>query len=132
MWPQSKGYWKHLEVRHIIDVMHVEKNVCDIKVPSGYFANIKRLVSMEDLKLIGMKSHDCHVLMTQMLPVAIRNILPPNVQRTVTKLCGFFNTFSKKFISLDELDGLQDGLVKTICELEMFFPRCSLMSWFIS
>ena len=29
-------YWEHLEVRHCIDVMHVEKNVCDslIDVPS--------------------------------------------------------------------------------------------------
>ena len=50
-----------------------------VKVPSGYSANIKNLVSMQDLKLIGMKSRDCHVLMTQMLPVAIRSILPNKV-----------------------------------------------------
>jgi hypothetical protein len=43
-----------------------------VKVPSGYCANIKRLVSMKDKRLVGMKSHDCHVLMTQLLPVAIR------------------------------------------------------------
>ena len=34
-----------------------------VKVPPGYSSNIKSLVSMEDLKLIGLKSHDCHVLM---------------------------------------------------------------------
>jgi len=50
-----------------------------VKVPSGYSTNIKRLVSMKDLKLIGMKSHDYHVMMTQILPIAIRNILPLNV-----------------------------------------------------
>jgi hypothetical protein len=32
-----------------------------IKVPSGYSSNISKKVSMNDLKLIGMKSHDCHV-----------------------------------------------------------------------
>ncbi|GKE19557.1 hypothetical protein Tco_1427134, partial [Tanacetum coccineum] len=32
-----------------------------IKVPSGYSANIKKLVSMKDLKLSGMKSDDCHM-----------------------------------------------------------------------
>src|SRR5438132_3158991 len=37
-----------------------------VKVSSGYFANIKRLVSMKNLKIIGMKSHDYHVMMTQM------------------------------------------------------------------
>ncbi|XP_022003865.1 uncharacterized protein LOC110901340 [Helianthus annuus] len=48
----------------------------DIKVPSCYFANIKRLVSMKDCKLLGMKSHDCHVLMTHMIPIAVRGLLP--------------------------------------------------------
>nr|GEV75977.1 hypothetical protein [Tanacetum cinerariifolium] len=43
-----------------------------IKVPSSYSANIKKSVSKKDLKLSGMKSHDCHVLMTQMIPIAIR------------------------------------------------------------
>jgi len=34
-----------------------------VKVPQGYSSNIKSLVSMEDLKLMGLKFHDCHVLM---------------------------------------------------------------------
>ncbi|GJZ16140.1 ribonuclease H-like domain-containing protein [Tanacetum coccineum] len=38
----------------------------------GYSANIKKLVSVQDCKLLGMKSHDCHVLMTHMIPIAIR------------------------------------------------------------
>ena len=50
-----------------------------VKVPSGYSSNFKKLVSLDDLKLTGMKSHDCHVLMTQLLPIAIRGILPTNL-----------------------------------------------------
>ena len=42
-----------------------------LKVPQGYSSNIKSLVSVKDLKLVGLKSHDCHVLMQQLLPVAI-------------------------------------------------------------
>ena len=61
-----------------------------IKVPSGYSANIKKLVSMKDLKLLGLKSHDCHVLITQMLPIAIRGILPTKVRKTIIMLCQFF------------------------------------------
>ena len=34
-----------------------------IKVPSSYSLNIRRLVSMKDLKLIGLRFHDCHTLM---------------------------------------------------------------------
>ena len=33
-----------------------------IKVLSGYLSNISSLLSMKDLKLIGLKSHDCHAL----------------------------------------------------------------------
>jgi len=34
-----------------------------VKVPQGYSSNIKSLVQLKDLKLVGLKSHDCHVLM---------------------------------------------------------------------
>ena len=141
-------YWRHLHVRHCIDVLHVKKNVCDsivgtllnthgsskdglkarldleemgireelhprpdgegsyhvektnilskaerrsiceclqgIKVPSGYSSNLKRIVSMKDLKLVGQKSHDCHVLMQQLLPVAVRGILQDELRHIVT------------------------------------------------
>ena len=51
----------------------------DIKVPTSYSANIKRLVSMKSCKLFGMKSYDCHVLMTHMIPIVIRGLLPKEV-----------------------------------------------------
>ncbi|BBN67928.1 hypothetical protein Prudu_227S000600 [Prunus dulcis] len=63
-------YWKYLPVRHALDVMHIEKNV-----PEGYSSNIKNLVSLQDSRLLGLKSHDCHTLMQQLLPVAIRSVL---------------------------------------------------------
>ncbi|CAL9024675.1 unnamed protein product [Prunus brigantina] len=130
-------YWKYLPVRHALDVMHIEKNVCDsiigtlleipgknkdgiaarldllnmgvktdlqpeygerrtrlppgpwnlsraekrevcnslygMKVPEGYSSNIKSLVSLQDSRLLGLKSHDCHTLMQQLLHVAIRS-----------------------------------------------------------
>ncbi|BBG97091.1 transposable element gene [Prunus dulcis] len=123
-------YWKYLPVRHALDVMHIEKNVCDSiigtlleipgknkdgiaarldllnmgvktdlqpeygerrtrlppgpwnlsraekrEVPEGYSSNIKNLVSLQDSRLLGLKSHDCHTLMQQLLPVAIRSVL---------------------------------------------------------
>ena len=103
-----------------------------LKVPSGHCANIRSLVSMEDKKLIGMKSHDCHVMMTQMLPVAIRNILPTKVREAIMRLCDFFNSISQKVMDPNTLDDLQEEVVKTLCQLEMFFPSSSSMSWFTS
>ncbi|KAI5328107.1 hypothetical protein L3X38_027503 [Prunus dulcis] len=130
-------YWKYLHVRHVLDVMHIEKNVCDsiigtlleipeknkdgiaarldllkmgvktdlqpkygerrmppgpwnlsraekravcnslygMKVPEGYCSNIKNLISLKDSRLLGLKSHDCHTLMQQLLHVAIHSVL---------------------------------------------------------
>ncbi|KAG2405345.1 uncharacterized protein HKW66_Vig0046000 [Vigna angularis] len=179
-------YWCELDVRHCIDVMHVEKNVCDsvigtllnvkgkskdgikarqdladmgirselhpqiigrrtylppachtlskkekqsfcnclrsVKVPQGYSSNISNLVSMQDLKLVGLKSHDCHVLMQQLLPVLIRGILPPSVRGILTRLSFFFNAICKKVVDPRGLDELENEGIRLLCQLEMYFP----------
>ncbi|CAL8118834.1 unnamed protein product [Prunus armeniaca] len=56
-----------------------KREVCNsfygMKVPEGYSSNIKNLVSLQDSRLLGLKLHDCHTLMQQLLPVAIRSVL---------------------------------------------------------
>ncbi|XP_074373627.1 uncharacterized protein LOC141713976 [Apium graveolens] len=163
-------YWKYHHVRHCLDVMHIEKNVCDnllgtllnmrkskdsevarrdmidmgvrhdlapqvgekktylppspftlskvekkkvlnsflsMKLPSGHGSNIKNCVSMSDLKIYGLKSHDCHILLQQLLPVAIRSVLPKNVRVTIIRLCFFFNALCSKVVDVSKLDKLQ-------------------------
>ena len=70
----------------------------ELKVLMGYYANPKRLVNMRELKFnySPMKAHDYHVIMTQLLPVALRGNLPPKVCAPIIKLCSFFNAVSKK------------------------------------
>src|SRR3954471_16842185 len=46
-----------------------------VKLPYGYAWKISRYLDSAKQKFSGMKSHDCHVLMTQILPVAIRGIM---------------------------------------------------------
>ena len=45
-----------------------------VKVPTGFSANVKKLVSMKDLSITHCKAHDCHVMLTVFLPIAIRAI----------------------------------------------------------
>jgi len=44
----------------------------DLKVPDGYASNISRGVSVKDFKLYNPKSHDGHILMQDILPIALR------------------------------------------------------------
>jgi len=62
-----------------------------VKVPQGYSSNISSLVSMKDLKFVGLKSLDFHVMMQQLLPIAIHAILPTFVISFLTCLSLFFN-----------------------------------------
>ena len=128
-------YWKTFILRHNLDVMHIEKNICDnivgtllningksknnfnsclnllvmgikdqlhpiqrrnkvilfaacysltsnkknelckffkeVKGLGGYDFNISRCVQVNERKIFGLKSHDCHVFMQQFLPLAI-------------------------------------------------------------
>jgi len=98
---------------------HCLKNV---KVPHGYSSNIKSLVSVTNLKLVGLKSYDCHVLMQQLLPVAIRGILPETVRVTITRLCFFLNAICSKVVDPKHLDDLENQAAIILCELEMYFP----------
>jgi hypothetical protein len=50
-----------------------------IKVPSRFSLNIKGIINMAEKKFQNLKSHDCHVLMTLLLLVALRGILSENV-----------------------------------------------------
>ena len=92
------------------------------KTPSDYSSCGRNWVLMDDLKLKGMKSHDCHILMTQLLPDSIRNILPKDVRETIMPLCFFFNAIPQKVIDPTSLDSLQTSVIKTLCHLEMYFP----------
>jgi hypothetical protein len=65
-----------------------------IKVPSGYSSNIRGIINMPEKRFLNLKSHDCHVLMTQLLPVALRGILPQNIRLATVKLCAFLNAIS--------------------------------------
>ncbi|KAK1632005.1 hypothetical protein QYE76_006320 [Lolium multiflorum] len=93
-----------------------------VKVPHGYSGNIRRYLDVAKKRFTGMKSHDCHVLMTQILPVAIRGIMDEHVRDTLFGLCNFFDVITRKSIGVRQLKMLQDEIVVILCELEIYFP----------
>ncbi|XP_035843728.1 uncharacterized protein LOC110929331 isoform X4 [Helianthus annuus] len=180
-------YWKTNLLRHNLDVMHIEKNVCDsvvgtlmnldgktkdhlkarldlqemgirpelhpkvqnnnkvylppacfsmdkkekdifcrvlkkVKVPDGYAANISRCVELKPPKLFGLKSHDSHILMQQLLPIALRNVLPKHVRYPVMKLCRYYKQLCSKVLNPNDLVQMENEIGKILCDLERIFP----------
>ena len=94
----------------------------NIKVPSGFSSNIKRIINVQEKKFLNLKSHDCHVLMMQLLHIALRGILPPHVRLATMKLCAFLNAISQKAINPDELGTLQNDVIQCLISFELVFP----------
>ena len=80
-------------------------------------------MQFKDLKLVGLKSHDCHVLMQQLLVVVIRDIFPNKVRHAITCMCIFFNAICRKVIDPVKLDELENEAATILCQLEMYFPH---------
>jgi hypothetical protein len=96
---------------------HEKKGFCgfleNVKVPSGYSTNVSRLISFLDLKVApGVKSHDYHVLLTQMIAVGIQNILPVNVREAILNFCFFVNAIGQKVLSEEALESLEKSTIK--------------------
>ncbi|XP_074297821.1 uncharacterized protein LOC141628602 [Silene latifolia] len=178
-------YWEHYPLRHNLDVMHSEKNVCDnilgtlldmdksrdyvnarkglqklgikehlwlqdrpnrepymppasytmsteekerflkvlqkIRAPDGYGSSISRCVNMKQRKLINLKSHDNHVLMQDILTVALRASKATKVIDLLRELSCFSKSLCSHTLEHDELNVLQSKIVIILCRMEMEF-----------
>lgn len=96
--------------------------LASVKVPDGFSSNIARCVKVEEKKLIGLKSHDCHILMQYLIPIAIRGILPRNVIRVLLELSSFFRNLCSKVGTTGHFQVLSRRIAITLCELEKLLP----------
>ncbi|KAF5443124.1 hypothetical protein F2P56_035712 [Juglans regia] len=179
-------YWATLRLRHNLDVMHIEKNICDnilctlmnipgktkdninsrrdlelfqfrkelhlkvqgervtmppaqytlhghernkfcewladVKFSDGFASNISHCVSVRDCKIKGLKSHDCHVFLQRLLPIAVGGYLRTDIALALTELSTFFKELCARTLDVNRLLQLQIDIVTILCKLEMIFP----------
>ncbi|XP_027941160.1 uncharacterized protein LOC114194957 [Vigna unguiculata] len=123
LWPDENG--RYLPAIYTLTNANKDiflKTLKNMTVPDGYSSNISRCIDVKQRKLGGLKSHDSHVLMEQLLPLAMRNTLPKEVCSILVDLCMFFRQLCNKVLRMDELDQLQSRVVLTLCYMEMLFP----------
>lgn len=78
--------------------------------------------NVNDGKLSGLKSHDCHVLLQRLIPIGIRAFLPNDVCTALVELCKFFQDLCAKTLKVSDLDKLEKGIFLVLCKLERIFP----------
>ena len=74
------------------------------------------------LKISGMKSHDCHVLLLQLPPIGIREYLNKDVCTALVELGFFFKELCSKTLKLKILENLEKDIALILCKLERIFP----------
>lgn len=93
-----------------------------LKFPDGYASNIRRGVNLLQRKIFGLKSHDFHIFMERLLPVAFHGFLPKNIWLCLAELSFFYRKLCAKEISKDDITSLEQNVAVLLCKLEKICP----------
>jgi len=77
---------------------------------------------MEECRLYGMKSHDCHMFMQTLIPLAYRDLLSKVIWDALTEISHFFRDICFSKLNVDHIERFEKNIIEIICKLEMIFP----------
>ena len=92
------------------------------KFPDGYASYLFNKVRLDDKKIVGLKTHDCHIIFQDIFPFAVSKTMPASVSLPLIKLSNYFKKVCSKIIHPSEIEKLEDEIPEILCELEMIFP----------
>ncbi|KAI5436175.1 hypothetical protein KIW84_022582 [Lathyrus oleraceus] len=81
----------------------------ELRMPDGYASNLARCADSSTGKLHGMKSHDCHVFMERLLPIAFSS-LPKHVLNPLTEISQFFRDICASKLRVDDIVKLDKNI----------------------
>ncbi|KAL0402748.1 UNVERIFIED_CONTAM: hypothetical protein Slati_4304700 [Sesamum latifolium] len=103
-----------------------KRKVCEwvkcLRFPDEYASNLSRCVDMMGLRLHGMKSHDCHIFMQKLIPVAFQEMVPEHVRSSLTKVSLMFQVLYSTTLDIRKMQELEDSVAVIMCNLEKVFP----------
>ncbi|KAM3338079.1 hypothetical protein P3S68_032405 [Capsicum galapagoense] len=96
--------------------------LANLKVPDAFSSNISRCVNVHEKKIHGLKCHDHHVLLQDILSVVIRGLLAKEVCEPILSLGKFFKNLYSKCLGIEDLDILESEIPIILCKRQMVFP----------
>ena len=73
-------------------------------------------------RLSSLKSHDCHVLLYQILLIGLRGFAHKDISIVLFELDNFFQDLCLRTLKWSEMEKLEEHIVLILCKLERFFP----------
>lgn len=105
------------------DKIHFLKVVKNVRVLDGYASNVSRCVSPKERMILGLKRHDNHVIMQQLLLIALRRSLPDNVVRPLVELSAFFRDLCSTNLTQEDMDQLECNVYHFVKDGTSIPPR---------
>jgi hypothetical protein len=91
-----------------------------LKMPTGYSSTLGKHIRGK--KFGSLKSHDYHVLMQQILPLALRGLLTAGARMAVMRMCKVFRRICTKVYNPAEYESLQVDVAESMALLKIEFP----------
>jgi hypothetical protein len=91
-----------------------------LKTPSGHSSNLGKHIRSK--KFGGLKSHDYHIFIQQLLPLGLRGLLQPGPQMAVMRMSKVYRRICTKVYNPAEFESLQADVAESMALLEMEFP----------
>ena len=74
-----------------------------VKCSDGFASNLSKNVASNDSRLVGLKLHDCHVIMQRLLPVGCQSLVSKNIWSTIVELCTFFKQLCASIVNVSDM-----------------------------
>ena len=94
-----------------------------VKCPDGYTENISRSVNARNCRLYGLKSHDYHVLLQQILSIGLQGFAYKDISLVLFELDSIFQDLCSRTLKRSDLEKLKERIVLILCKLERYFPQ---------
>nr|GEV06943.1 hypothetical protein [Tanacetum cinerariifolium] len=94
----------------------------NVKLPDGFESCFKHKVTDNDTNIMGLKSHDCHIMMQRLLPYGLQQYLPKKIAKPIIELYSLFKQICSVTLMDDDMLKAQIKVVDILCYLELIYP----------
>jgi hypothetical protein len=91
-----------------------------LKTPSGYGSDLANCIRKKNFG--GLKSHDYHLLMQELLPLSLRGLMQSGPRLAVMRMCKVFRRLCTKVYNPADFPSLEADVAESMALLEIEFP----------
>nr|XP_033516354.1 uncharacterized protein LOC117280718 isoform X2 [Nicotiana tomentosiformis] len=101
------------------------REICDwvknLRMRDEYASNLSRCVDMKEGKLTSIKSHDCHIFLESLMPIAFK-ALPDRIWKPINEINLFFKELCSSTLNVENLSYMESNICLTLNKLAKIFP----------